>query len=180
VGFDHDGRLPAAHAEARAIYELLLASAPQTGLTPNLLLAGDATEARLRELAPAAGLLHLATHGVFRQDNPLFSALRLADGWLTLADVERMDLRGTGLVTLSACETGAGDPRGGDLFGLSQAFLQAGAASLVASLWPVPDEATRRLMIGFYRHLIAGKGKAAALLGGPSWLSVLCAEALCA
>ena len=165
VGCDHDGRLPAALAEAQAIYDLLAAAAPQTGIPPTLLLAGDATEARLRELAPAAGILHLSTHGVFRHDNPLFSALRLADGWLTLADVERMDLRGTGLVTLSACETSAGDLRGGDLLGLSQAFLAAGAASLVASLWPVPDEATARLMIGFYRRLSAGEGAAAALRG---------------
>ncbi|MBM4459648.1 MAG: CHAT domain-containing protein [Chloroflexi bacterium] len=165
VGCDHDGRLPAALAEAQAIYDLLLASIPHTGIIPTLLLAGDATQAHLRELAPAAGILHLATHGVFRQDNPLFSALRLADGWLTLADVERMDLRQASLVTLSACETGAGDLRGGDLFGLSQAFLAAGAASLVASLWPVPDEATARLMEGFYRRLVAGESKVAALRG---------------
>jgi CHAT domain-containing protein len=46
---------------------------------------------------------------------------------------------------------------------LSQAFLRAGAASLVASLWPVPDEATARLMVGFYRRLVAGESKVAAL-----------------
>jgi tetratricopeptide (TPR) repeat protein len=163
VGHDCDGRLPAAPVEAQAIYDLLAATVAQTGVVPRLLLAGDATEARLREHAPDCSLLHLATHGVFRQDNPLFSALRLADGWLTLADVERLPLRQTWLATLSACETGAGDLRGGDLFGLSQAFLRAGAASLVASLWPVPDEATMQLMIGFYRRLAAGKSKAAAL-----------------
>ena len=163
VGHDHDGRLPAAQAEAQAIYDLLRASIPQTGIIPTLLLGGDATQSHLRELAPAADILHLATHGVFRQDNPLFSALRLADGWLTLADVEWMDLRQASLVTLSACETGAGDLRGGDLFGLSQAFLRAGAASLVASLWPVPDEATARLMVGFYRRRVAGESKVAAL-----------------
>jgi tetratricopeptide (TPR) repeat protein len=163
VGHDHGGRLPAAPQEAQAIHDLLAAAAAQTGLAPDLLLGDAATRSAVAAAAPGAGLLHLATHGVFRHDNPLFSALRLADGWLTLADVERMDLRGTGLVTLSACETGAGDLRGGDLFGLSQAFLAAGAASLVASLWPVPDEATRRLMIGFYRQLVNGQSKAAAL-----------------
>ncbi len=163
VGHDHAGRLPAALREAQAVHDILAEAATQTGIVPRLLLAGDATEARLREHASEAGILHLATHGVFRQDNPLFSALRLADGWLTLADVERMDLRQAGLVTLSACETGAGDLRGGDLFGLSQAFLAAGAASLVASLWPVPDEATRQLMIGFYCQLVDGQSKAAAL-----------------
>jgi CHAT domain-containing protein len=165
VGHDHDGRLPAALQEAQAIYELLATAADRTGLVPRPLLGADAPEANLRGHTPDCALLHLATHGVFRQDNPLFSALRLADGWLTLADVERLVLPQAGLVTLSACETGLGDLHGGDLFGLSQAFLHAGAASLVVSLWPVPDEATRRLMIGFYRRLIAGESKAAALRG---------------
>jgi len=163
VGHDHDGRLPAALKEAQTIYEILAAVASKTGIEPHLLLSEDATEARLRQHAADCGVLHLATHGVFRQDNPLFSALRLADNWLTLADVERLALPQAPLVTLSACETGLGDLRRGDIFGLSQAFMQAGAASLVVSLWPVPDESTRQLMIHFYRSLVAGKSKAAAL-----------------
>ena len=163
VGHDHDGRLPAALEEAQTIHEILAAAASKTGIEPRLLLSEDATDASLRHHAPDCGVLHLATHGVFRQDNPLFSALRLADNWLTLADVERLALPQAPLVTLSACETGLGDLRGSDIFGLSQAFLQAGAASLVVSLWPVPDEATRQLMIHFYRNLVAGKSKAAAL-----------------
>ena len=163
VGHDHDGRLPAALKEAQTIYEILAAAADKTGIVPHLLLSEDATEARLRQHTPDCGVLHLATHGVFRQDNPLFSALRLADNWLTLADVERLALPQAPLVTLSACETGLGDLRRGDIFGLSQAFMQAGAASLVVSLWPVPDESTRQLMIHFYRSLVAGKSKAAAL-----------------
>jgi CHAT domain-containing protein len=163
VGHDHDGRLPAALKEAQTIYEILAAVADKTGIVPHLLLSEDATEARLRQHAADCGVLHLATHGVFRQDNPLFSALRLADNWLTLADVERLALPQAPLVTLSACETGLGDLRRGDIFGLSQAFMQAGAVSLVVSLWPVPDEATRQLMIHFYHDLVAGKSKAAAL-----------------
>jgi len=163
VGHDHDGRLPAALREAQTIYDTLSATAGKTGLEPHLLLDEEATDAELRRNAPDCVILHLATHGVFRHDNPLFSALRLADNWLTLADVERMDLPHASLVTLSACETGLGDLRGGDILGLSRAFLQAGAASLVVSLWPVPDEATRQLMIHFYHHLVAGMTKAAAL-----------------
>jgi hypothetical protein len=163
VGHDHDGRLPAALREAQAIYEVLATAAGKTGMEPHLLLSEDATDACLRQHAPDCGLLHLATHGVFRQDNPLFSALRLADHWLTLADVERLALPQAALVTLSACETGLGDLRRGDIFGLSQAFMQAGAASLVVSLWPVPDESTRQLMIHFYQYLVAGRTKAAAL-----------------
>ena len=163
VGHDHEGHLPAALKEAQTIYQILAAAASKTGIEPHLLVSEDATDARLCQHAPDCGVLHLATHGVFRQDNPLFSALRLADNWLTLADIERLALPQAWLVTLSACETGLGNLRGGDILGLSQAFLQAGAASLVVSLWPVPDEATKQLMIHFYHYLVAGKSKAAAL-----------------
>lgn len=163
IGCDFGGHLPAIPQEVQAIHRLFAASVAQNSIQPRLLLGQEATIARVCQLAPESGILHLAAHGVFRQDSPLFSYLNLADGPLILADVERLSLSQTTLVTLSACETGTGDLRGGDLFGLSQAFLQAGAASLVASLWPVPDEATRELMIGFYRQLLAGQSKAAAL-----------------
>jgi CHAT domain-containing protein/tetratricopeptide (TPR) repeat protein len=127
------------------------------------LLDDQATLAALREQAPTADVLHLACHGQFRPDNPLFSSLRLADGWLTVRDAYNLDLPG-GLVTLSACETGMSAVAPGDeLIGLARGFLSAGAPSLLVSLWTVDDESTATLMTSFYSRLRSGDGPAAAL-----------------
>ena len=105
----------------------------------------------------------LAAHGSFRADNPLFSGLALADGWLTTLDIFNLRLHAS-LVTLSACETGRSVVAGGDeLLGLMRAFLYAGATSLVLSQWVVDDRSTARLMERFYTHLANGQSKGAAL-----------------
>jgi CHAT domain-containing protein len=118
-----------------------------------MLLNNSATLAMLQKHAPEADILHLASHAQFRQDNPRFSALRLADGWLTVRDAAALDLRCT-LVTLSACETGVNAVAPGDeLLGLLRGFFSAGAASLLVSLWAVDDAATAELMADFYAHL---------------------------
>jgi len=86
------------------------------------------------------------------------------DGLLTAEDVSGMSLLGTELVVLSACDTGLGEvKRGEGVFGLRRAFVHAGAATLVMSLWKVPDDETRELIVEFYRHLLAGQGRAEAL-----------------
>ena len=86
------------------------------------------------------------------------------NGLLTALDVTGMDLLGTELVVLSACQTGEGDVQVGEgVLGLQRAFTIAGAKTLVMSLWSVDDEPTRVLMVGFYRRLLAGEGKADAL-----------------
>jgi hypothetical protein len=86
------------------------------------------------------------------------------DGLLTAEDVLGLDLDGTGLVVLSACDTGLGDVRVGEgVLGMRRAFVLAGAETLVMSLWKVPDEATRQLMIGFHRRLLRGMPRAEAL-----------------
>lgn len=122
-----------------------------------------ATAAALREKAPGCDALHLACHGMFRSDNPMFSSLKLHDGWLTAADVLHLDLADA-LVTLSACESARNEVFAGDeLIGLTRAFLGAGAATLVASLWLVQDETTPELMETWYERLSAGVGRAAAL-----------------
>jgi CHAT domain-containing protein len=88
------------------------------------------------------------------------------DGILTAEDVTGLDMFGTELVVLSACDTGLGVVRTGEgVFGLRRAFVQAGARTLVMSLWRVGDEETMELMVEFYRHLLAGKGRAEALRG---------------
>ena len=75
-----------------------------------------------------------------------------------------MDLRGTQLVVLSACETGVGEVQSGEgVYGLRRALVLAGAQSQVASLWKVADEATKDLMVGYYQRLLKGEGRSAAL-----------------
>jgi len=108
-------------------------------------------------------VLHLACHGQFRPDNPLFSSLQLADGWLTVRDTYNLELN-CGLVTLSACETGVNAVAPGDeLIGLAHGFFSSGAPSLLVSLWTVDDESTAALMTSFYTRLRAGDRPAAAL-----------------
>jgi CHAT domain-containing protein len=124
---------------------------------------GQATTDALRSASSGCYVLHLACHGLFRSDNPMFSSLKLHDRWLTAADVMQLDLAGA-LVTLSACESGRSEIFAGDeLIGLTRAFLGAGASTLVASLWLVQDEATASLMDKYYERLREGVGPAQAL-----------------
>jgi tetratricopeptide (TPR) repeat protein len=86
------------------------------------------------------------------------------DGILTAEDVSSMDLTDTELVVLSACETGLGQVLNGEgVFGLRRAFVLAGAQTLVMSLWKVPDEQTKELMVDFYNQLLLGKPRSKAL-----------------
>ena len=109
------------------------------------------------------------------QENPLLrSGLALAgfnirksgaeDGVLTALEVAGLDLRGTQLVVLSACETGVGDVANGEgVYGLRRAFVIAGAESQLFSLWKVDDDAAKDLMVAYYEKLTAGKGRSEAI-----------------
>jgi CHAT domain-containing protein len=153
-GHSYDGRLPYTLDEARRV---------AGNYATQSLLEEQATLGSFRELAPQAPILHLAAHGSFRADNPLFSGIALEDGWLTTLDIFNTRLQAE-LVTLSACQTGRSVVGGGDeLLGLMRAFLAAGVASLVASLWAVDDHSTAELMVSFYRHLSAGDSRREAL-----------------
>ncbi|MBA2617734.1 MAG: CHAT domain-containing protein [Rubrobacter sp.] len=150
-----DPLIPAAEAEARAVSKRLPGA--------RLCVGEEATVEALRGAAPGSGTLHLACHGLFRSDNPMFSALKLHDGWLTAADVMNLDLPGA-LVTLSACESGRSGVIGGDeILGLTRAFLGTGAATLVVSLWLVQDDTTAELMSIWYGRLRGGEKPATAL-----------------
>jgi tetratricopeptide (TPR) repeat protein len=150
-----DPSIPAVAEETQAVVRHLPAA--------QLLRDQQATVEALRSKVPGCGVLHLACHGMFRVDNPMFSSLKVGDGWLAASDVMRLDLAGA-LVTLSACESGRNEVFAGDeLMGLTRAFLGAGATTLVASLWLVQDETTAELMENWYEHLSEGVGRATAL-----------------
>jgi CHAT domain-containing protein len=110
-----------------------------------------------------ASLAHIAAHGRFRADNPLFSSLVLADGPLMVYDIERMR-RAPRQIVLSACDSGVSGVRPGDeLMGLAAALFAQKASTLVASVVPVSDEATRPLMLRYHKALQATGSPAAAL-----------------
>jgi CHAT domain-containing protein/Tfp pilus assembly protein PilF len=159
-------QLPASRLEVAAIEQ-------RGGADVRVLAGRAATEEAFRREAAGRRVLHLATYGVFNKPNPLFSYVELApgpeqDGRLEVHEVFGLDLVAD-LVVLSACQTGLGSgaladvPAGDDWVGLTRAFLHAGAARVVASLWAVEDQATGELMSRFYEALAAGVRPAWAL-----------------
>jgi tetratricopeptide (TPR) repeat protein len=117
----------------------------------------------MRHAASASDLVHLATHGSLRRDNPMYSFVQLADGPLFVHDLAAFSLPGS-TVVLTACSSGQGEaPSGDEWIGLARGFLQSGASSVVASLWPIQDKATLELMDLFYQGLAEDVAVATAL-----------------
>ncbi len=155
AGHTQNGLLPQVQVEMEEISTLWDA--------PTTLYEAACKALKLQVVCEDATVIHIASHGVFRRDDPIFSGLAMADGWLTALDIFSWQLSAS-LVTLSACETGRANIGGGDeILGMMRAFLGAGAASLVLSQWVVDDKATQLLMSLFYQHLQNGLTKAAAL-----------------
>ena len=130
-----------------------------------LVVGAEANEAKLRDGGTRSGIIHIATHGSFRQDNPMFSGIRLGEAYLNLYDLYQLKLDAD-LVTLSGCATGMSVVSPGDeLLGLTRGLLFAGARSLLLTLWDVHDASTAEFMACFYRRLTAHQPKRAALQG---------------
>ena len=124
-----------------------------------LLERSEADSTHLKEMGPFYRTIHIASHGRFQHDQPLFSGILLADGWLTLPQIYQLKLNAN-LMVLSGCETGGHDIQAGDeLLGLVRSFLYAGADSLLVSLWRVSDHSTSFFMKQFYSHLSSGSSK---------------------
>jgi CHAT domain-containing protein len=100
------------------------------------------------------------------------------DGILTAEDVSTLDLQGTWLVTLSACDTGSGEARAGEgVMGLRRGFIQAGAQNLLMTLWPISDEVTVQIMSDFYEAAHkSGNAPGALAVVQREWLVRLRAE----
>ena len=161
--------LPGSQAEVAAIQRIF-------GARARTLVGTPATERAFRTLAPGQEIIHLATYGVLNKHNPMFSFVELGaggaggdeDGRLEVHEVFGLMLNAR-LLVLSACQTGVGAgaltdvPPGDDWVGLVQGFLYAGASNVMATLWPVSDVATARLMERFYKELAAGRPEGEAL-----------------
>jgi len=148
-------RLRHSAAEARDVASLLA--------NPVVLQGRAATAKAALGALDGAALAHLACHGHFRSDSPLFSSLELADGPLNVYELQRLE-RPPEVVVLSACDLAVSGLHPGDeLLGFSAALLGMGTRTIIASVVPVPDAAARRLMLAFHRNLAAGEAPASAL-----------------
>ena len=116
----------------------------------------EATAGRVLSALDGAWLGHIAAHGSFRADSPMFSSLRMCDGPLTVYDFEQLD-RAPYRLVLSSCDSGIQAPAGADeLLGLVSSLLPLGTAGIVASVVPLNDYAVVPLMVGLHRYLRTG------------------------
>ena len=129
-----------------------------------LYVGEEATVDVLRQKAEGRRVVHIAAHGFFRPDNPMFSGIRLgSSSYLTLYDLYNLKLPAE-LVVLSACVTGVNVIAAGDeLLGLARGLFRAGAASLLLTLWEVPDQSTAEFMKAFYDRVLIAPNRASAL-----------------
>ncbi|MFQ6113778.1 MAG: CHAT domain-containing protein [bacterium] len=156
--------LPNSESEVKAIGKMF------EGGENRIFIGNRATEENFKAEAEDYRILHLATHFLANDSQPLYSKIVLAqknqtkeDGFLQTYEIFNMNLNAD-LVVLSACNTGLGKLRKGEgLIGVSRAFLYAGVPSLVVSLWSVDDESTSTVMKSFYGYLNAGLNKKQAL-----------------
>lgn len=150
-----DAQAPLIQDEVRAVAEVL----------PNarIFVGAEATSDQLQRHGAASRFVHIATHGSFRKDNPMFSSIRLGDGPLNVYDLYQLRLSAE-LVTLSGCGTGLSVVVGADeQLGLVRGLLYSGAQAVLLALWDAHDRSTSDFMQAFYRRLQQGWTTARAL-----------------
>jgi CHAT domain-containing protein len=149
-----DALAPMIRDEVEAVHRILPNSELHVGDTANHEL--------LASKGSTSDIIHIATHGNFRPDNPMFSGIKLGDGYLHLYELYHMRLTAD-LLTLSGCATGLNVIAAGDeLMGLIRGALYAGARSLLLTLWDVNDLSTSGFMTSFYKRLKQSGNKASA------------------
>jgi len=150
-----DARAPDIAQEVETVHGLLTGSA--------LLVGKEATLGALQEAGRRSRYIHIATHGIFRPDNPMYSGIWLGDSFLHLYQFLELDLPAD-LLVLSGCGTGMSAVTGGDeQLGFVRGVLLAGARSALLTLWNVHDRSTSEFMQGFYRRLAISGDKADSL-----------------
>ncbi len=150
-----DAHAPLIQEEVDAVHAVLPDS--------ELFLGEAANHEVFVQRAKSRRIVHVATHGSFRPDNPMFSGVRLGDGYLYLYELYNLRLSAE-LLTLSGCATGLNVVAEGDeLLGLIRGALYAGARSLLLTLWEVNDRSATLFMTSFYRQLLAIDSKARAV-----------------
>jgi CHAT domain-containing protein len=130
--------------------------------SPVVFVGSEATNERLSSIGPHSRFIHIATHGLFRRDSPMFSSIELGSGPLSLIDLYQLDLSAE-LVTLSGCSTGVNAVIGGDeVVGLVRGLLYSGARAVLLTLWDAYDSSTAAFMKIFYGALNDGMSKSEA------------------
>ena len=126
------------------------------------MLEERATKQAVLQRIPSVSLIHFAAHGhaergeiALAPQRPTNATLCEKDYLLTMDDISQVQLRAK-LVVLSCCHSAQGKVRAEGVVGIARAFLGSGARSVLAALWPIPDEATEQLMSRFYKHLVRG------------------------
>ena len=160
-------RLPAAKEEAEMIGKLI-------GVKP--LLGKQATKEAVLQSIPSVSLIHFAAHGDAERGEialapryPINGIPTEKDYLLTMNDISEVQLRAK-LVVLSCCHSAQGRVRAEGVVGIARAFLGSGARSVLAALWPLPDEATKTLMSRFYEHLVRGESASESLHQAMKWM----------
>ena len=149
--------LPGAQEEVEAV-------AVVYGDRADVLMSREASVQAVTTSLTGSSAAHIAAHGNFRSDNPLFSSLEMSDGPLTVYDMESIR-PAPALVVLSACDSGISSVLPGDeVMGLVAALLRIGTRTLIASVAPIPDDVARDALVGFHRALVSGAPPADALL----------------
>lgn len=156
--------LPGAEREVQELARLF----PQK----SVYMGAAATKTQFREVASRSPLIHVAAHAQADMVDPLYSRILLANengqqSFLEAREILGLDMNRTALVTLSACESGLGRiAQGDEVLGFTRSFLSAGSSSLIASLWPVSDDAAELLMSTLYAELAKGQDIQRAMQAG--------------
>ncbi len=165
--------MPFARIESAVIQGLVKDATPIQGQNASL-------EKVTSELQKPYKAFHFTGHGAYNAQNPSASALGLADGLLTAKQIYQLNLSSYQLVCLAACETALTGKEGipDEYVGLASAFVKAGAANVLSTLWPVDEIASAWMMIRFYQSLLAGQPPATALKTAQAWLQTVSHPAL--